>query len=185
LNSININVSDIEQQLIYETWCRHQTRLGKIQTLRENFEDGAGSDFGKSSKGKTDSKDSDSKSDDSKTGDSKSDDDSDDSDDKSEKDSDSSKSDSKSSKSDSKSSKSDSSTSSSSSKPKSSSSKGETAVEKGKLSEEELDTELDALMSKKLKIQNLYDDDSIDDETARVALDKIRGITNALVSKFV
>jgi hypothetical protein len=183
LNSININVSDIEQQLIYETWCRHQARRGKIQTLRENFEDGAGSDFGKGGKSKTDSKDSDSKSDDSKSDD---DDDKDDSDDKSEKDSDSSKSDSKSSKSDSKSSKSDSSTSSSSSsKPKSSSSKGETAVEKGKLSEEELDTELDALMSKKLKIQNLYDDDSIDDETARVALDKIRGITNALVSKFV
>ena len=178
-------MKDLDQQLIFETYSTHQDRLLKIQYLRENFEDGAGKgDFG----GGSDSGDSESKSD--SDSESKSDNDSEsksDSDSESKSDSDSdSKSDSDS---DSKSgggsdSKSDSSSSSSSSSSPSKSS-GDAKVDKGKMSEEELDVELDALMSKKDKIEKLFKDGSIDEEAAHQALDKIKGITNQLVANFI
>jgi hypothetical protein len=181
-------MKDVDQQLIFETYNNHLERQQKIAYLRENFEDGAGGGFGdkKDSDSKSDS-DSGSKSDsdsDSKS-DSKSDSDSD-SDSKSDSDSDSKSDTDSDSKSDSSSS-SKSSSSSSSSKPSSSnkSSSGETRVEKGKMSEDELDTELDALMAKKAKIESLFKDNSIDEEVAHQALDKIKGITNQLVAKFI
>ena len=163
-------MKDLDQQLIFEQYQQHQERMGKIQYLRENFEDGA-KNF------ESDDSDSDSDSD------TKSDSDSDT---KSDSDSDT-KSDTESksdSDSDTKSSSSSDSNSSSSSSSSSKSS-GEAKVEKGKMTEEELDTELDALMAKKDKIQKLFKDQSIDEEAAQQALDKIKSITNQLVAKFI
>ena len=169
-------MKDLDQQLIFEQYQQHQERMGKIQYLRENFEDGAknfeSDDSDSDSDTKSDS-DSDTKSD--SDSDTKSDSDSDtkpDTESKSDSDSDT---------------KSSSSSDSSSSNSSSSSSKssGEAKVEKGKMTEEELDTELDALMAKKDKIQKLFKDQSIDEEAAQQALDKIKSITNQLVAKFI
>ena len=55
----------------------------------------------------------------------------------------------------------------------------------GKLTEEELDTELDILATKKSKIQKLFDSESIDKDVAHAALDKLKALTNNLVAQYI
>lgn len=154
-------MKDIETKSIFETYNRHKQRLVKLSYLRENFEDGA-KPFGK---GSDDDKD-----------DSSADDDKDDTSTDETSDSTSDDKDTESS-STPKSSKSSSSSSSSSSSTK--------TKDDGKMSEDELDEEIDHLTGKKDKIKKLFEDESIDQEVAEQALDKIKQLTNQLISKYI
>jgi hypothetical protein len=156
-------MKDIETKSIFETYSKHKQRLSKLAYLRENFEDGA-NPFGKDSDEKADDDTEDTK--DVST-------DSSSTDDKDAGSSDTSK-DSKSSD-----------TSSSSSTSASSSSSSSKIKDDGKMTEEELDEEIDHLTAKKDKIKKLFEDESIDKEVAEQALDKIKQLTNQLISKFI
>lgn len=154
-------MKDIETKSIFETYNRHKQRLVKLSFLRENFEDGANAGFGKNS----------------------SDDSSDDSDDDTEDTSTDETTDSTSDDNDTESSTSTKSTKSTSST--SSSSSSTKTKDDGKMTEEELDEEIDYLIAKKDKIKKLFEDESIDQEVAEQALDKIKQLTNQLISKYI
>lgn len=153
-------MKDIETKSIFETYNRHKQRLVKLSFLRENFEDGA-NPFGKES---DDDKDD------------NSDDDTEDTSADETTDSTSDDTDTKSSET----TKSDKSSSSSSSSSSSTKTKDD-----GKMTEDELDEEIDYLIAKKDKIKKLFEDESIDQEVAEQALDKIKQLTNQLISKYI
>lgn len=160
-------MKDDESHSIFNAYNKHQTRLAKINYLREGFEEGVNPFAGDSNAPGGGNKDSDDKNDD-----------------KSEKDSESKETNDD----ENKGSNDDKSTSSSSKSSKSSepSSKPSTPKKKdGKLTEEELDEELDLLAAKKDKIQKLFDSESIDKEVAHNALGKIKVMTNQLVEKYI
>ena len=155
-------MKDDESHSIFNAYNKHQTRLAKINYLREGFEEGGNPFAGDSNAPGGGSKGNDDKDDDKDNDESESketNDDKESSDDKS---------------------------SESSSKPSESSSKPSTPKKKdGKLTEEELDEELDMLAAKKDKIQKLFDSESIDKEVAHNALGKIKLMTNQLVEKYI
>ena len=155
-------MKDDESHSIFNAYNKHQTRLAKINYLREGFEEGGNPFAGDANAPGGGSKGNDDKDDDKDNDESESketNDDKESSDDKS---------------------------SESSSKPSESSSKSSTPKKKdGKLTEEELDEELDMLAVKKDKIQKLFDSESIDKEVAHNALGKIKLMTNQLVEKYI
>lgn len=160
-------MKDDESHSIFNAYNKHQTRLAKINYLREGFEEGGNPFAGDSNApggGSKDSKDSDDKNDD-----------------KSEKDSESKETNDD----ESKGSNDDESTSSSSKSSEPSSKPSTPKKKDGKLTEEELDEELDMLAAKKDKIQKLFDSESIDKEVAHNALGKIKVMTNQLVEKYI
>lgn len=152
-------MKDDESHSIFNAYNKHQSRLAKINYLRENFQEGGNPFAGDSNGPGGGSKDDDSE--------------------ESKNDSEETKNDSEESKSDSEESKSDTKSHESDSKPAAPKKKD------GKLSEEELDEELDMLAAKKDKIQKLFDSESIDKEVAQNALAKIKNLTNQLVEKYI
>ena len=153
-------MKDDESHSIFNAYNKHQTRLAKINYLREGFEEGGNPFAGDSNAPGGGSKDNDDKKD--------SDSESKETNDNESKESNDGKS------------------APSSSKSSESSSKPSTPKKKdGKLTEEELDEELDMLATKKDKIQKLFDSESIDKEVAQNALGKIKVMTNQLVEKYI